>query len=106
MIEEISPSDAKKLIDENKEIKLLDVRERWEYNISHIQNSILIPLSEFNSRFNELNPDDNIIVVCHHGVRSYRVTEFLLSKGFKKVKNLQGGIDAWSQQVDPSIPLY
>jgi rhodanese-related sulfurtransferase len=106
MIEEISPSDAKKLIDENKEIKLLDVRERWEYNISHIQNSILIPLSEFNSRFNELNTDDNIIVVCHHGVRSYRVTEFLLSKGFKKVKNLQGGIDAWSQQVDPSIPLY
>lgn len=87
-------------------VVILDVREPGEYEICHIEGSKLIPLGELQSRVNELDTADEIIVHCHHGVRSLRAANFLRSIGFKKVKSLKGGIDAWAQKYDPSMPRY
>jgi len=85
---------------------LLDVREASEYDICHIKNSTLIPMGEITSRLQELDEDDEIICICHHGMRSMQVAVYLESQGFVNVVNLTGGIDAWSVSVDPDMPRY
>jgi rhodanese-related sulfurtransferase len=85
---------------------ILDVREPHEYEICHIDGSILIPLGELPSRVNELDTADEIVVHCHHGIRSLRATRFLRDMGFKKVRSLRGGIDAWAEEYDPDMPRY
>jgi rhodanese-related sulfurtransferase len=87
---------------------LLDVREPDEYAVASIAGSVLIPLSELQQRSGELEShrDRLIIVHCHHGGRSLRVTQALLAAGFEKVQNMAGGIDQWSQQVDSTVPRY
>ena len=72
----------------------------------HLQGSTLIPLKELGLRLQELNPDQEMVVYCHHGGRSQSAVDFLKEKGFKKVKNLEGGIDAWAAQIDPQLPRY
>jgi adenylyltransferase/sulfurtransferase len=103
---QINPLEAKKKLDEEKDLLLLDVREEWEHTLSAIPGSELIPLGQLADRVQELAFEENIVVYCHHGQRSYFGAEILLEAGFKKVYNLMGGIDAWSQIVDPSIPRY
>jgi rhodanese-related sulfurtransferase len=85
---------------------ILDVRESDEFEIANIQGSILIPLSEIQQRINELDKQQEIVVICHHGMRSHQVADFLVYYGFEDVSNLIGGIDAWSCHCDPAVPRY
>ena len=87
---------------------LLDVREEEEYAIAKIDGSILMPMSQLRDRAEELEEhrDCLIVVHCHHGGRSMQVTQALRNKGFEKVQNMAGGIDQWSEQIDPSVPRY
>jgi rhodanese-related sulfurtransferase len=85
---------------------LLDVREPWEYEKCRLENSQLIPMRQISGALNELDPDQEIIVVCHHGIRSRSVAAYLSSNSFSKVINLTGGIDAWAKYVDHSMATY
>ena len=85
---------------------ILDVREKWEYDICHIENSVHIPMGQITERKDDLNNNDMIIVVCHHGIRSRMVAKYLDANGFTNVINLSGGVDAWSNEVDPSMTKY
>jgi rhodanese-related sulfurtransferase len=85
---------------------LLDVREPWEYEKARIEGAQLIPMREMPSRIAELDPNKEVVAICHHGGRSAQVAMFLEKAGFKKMHNLVGGVDAWSRTVDPTVPLY
>ena len=86
---------------------ILDVREAWEYQVARIEGSTLIPMGDIPSRaFNELDPEAHIITVCHHGVRSMNVAVWLRHQGFERTQSLRGGIDAWSAEIDPTVPRY
>lgn len=87
---------------------LLDCREQEEWNFCHIDGAILIPMSELQSRVTELEEHRNseIVVYCHHGVRSLRVALWLQQQGFKQAASMSGGIEEWSLNVDPSVPRY
>ncbi|WLI88638.1 rhodanese-like domain-containing protein [Massilia sp. R2A-15] len=86
--------------------KLLDVREQWEYDTCHIDGSTLIAMHTIPARIEELDEDDEIVCICHHGARSMQVAAFLERHGFDKVTNLTGGIHAWAMQVDGTMPKY
>lgn len=85
---------------------LLDVREPWEYQICRIENSRLIPMNEVPYAVKELDPEQETILICHHGVRSQRVGMFLQRSGFRNVVNVTGGINAWARQIDPKMSTY
>jgi adenylyltransferase/sulfurtransferase len=85
---------------------VIDVREPHEYEIARIPGTTLIPLNTLPARLAELDTSREIVLHCHHGQRSMRALEFLRQSGFRKLKNLRGGIDAWSKDVDPSVPRY
>lgn len=104
---EITPAELKSLLDQPAAFTLLDVREPWEFEVSKIAGSKLIPMGDITSRAHqELDPEEHIVVVCHHGVRSMSVTNWLRQQGFDSAQSLRGGIDAWSREVDPKIPTY
>ncbi|HIH25600.1 hypothetical protein J4476_04205 [Candidatus Woesearchaeota archaeon] len=105
-MEEISVQELKKKFDDKEDFILLDVRTIDEYNTCNIKDSILIPLNELPSRFNELNKNKEIIVHCHHGSRSAKAVLFLESVGFTNVTNLKGGIDSWSEEIDSNVLKY
>ena len=105
-IPETTPVELKKMMDEHKPFVLVDVREPHEYQICHIPGSVLIPLGEVATRMNELNSADEIVVHCKSGMRSAKAVDFLMKSGFLKIHNLKGGILAWSDQVDPTVPKY
>ena len=84
---------------------ILDVREQWEFDTAQIQNSHHIPMGKIMEQFETLDKDKTIACLCHHGARSMQVGLFLERQGFT-VLNIQGGIDAWSRQVDPSVAIY
>ncbi|WP_298611021.1 rhodanese-like domain-containing protein [uncultured Thiothrix sp.] len=87
-------------------VQLLDVREPWEYQIVHLENSQLVPLTQLtNYALNELSKDLPVIVICHHGIRSAHACYLLERLGFQAI-NLTGGIDRWAREIDPSIPIY
>ena len=103
---EISIDEFKEIQDSDKEIVLLDVRENHEYDICKFDDAKLIPLGELSSRVNELDTADEIVVHCHHGMRSLQATRLLRGMGFKKSKSLVGGIDAWADKYDQQMPRY
>ena len=105
-IEEISATDLKRRLDSGDDLSILDVREHAEIAIAALPAATHIPMADIPSRLNQLDPAREIIVVCHHGVRSAQVTMYLSRMGFERVTNLQGGIDAWSLEVDPKVPRY
>ena len=102
----ILPQALKQMMDEGKDFVLLDVREQHEYKMTHIEGTKLIPIGEIPHRATELNPYDEIVVYCHHGIRSLDATYLLQQIGFKHVSSLVGGIDRWSREIDPSITQY
>ena len=102
---EITVQQLKEKLDKGEKPVILDVREQSEYARANIGGR-LIPLSELSKRISDLDPGQEIIVHCHHGGRSQRAVEFLHQKGFTNVKNLLGGIDAWSVKIDPKVPRY
>lgn len=85
---------------------LLDVREPWEYEIAHIEGSTLVPLRQVPELVNREDPEREIVVICHHGIRSHHAGLFLEHHGFRRIINLAGGIDAWARQVDTDLPVY
>ena len=85
---------------------LLDVRQPGEFALARIEGALLIPLDELPSRQGELDASREIVVVCHHGVRSVSGAAILQNAGFERVVSLRGGIDAWSLRVDPAVPRY
>jgi adenylyltransferase/sulfurtransferase len=103
---EITPIDLKAKIDRGDDFVLIDVREPEEYAICRIPGSRLIPLRTVPERVHELSSADDIVVHCRSGVRSGQAVEFLKQAGFRRVKNLVGGILRWSDDVDPSVPKY
>jgi rhodanese-related sulfurtransferase len=104
---EIAPEAVKSKLDAGEPFVLLDVREPWEFQTASIEGAKLIPMGEMPSRAHqELDPEEHIVVICHHGVRSMNVTAWLRQQGFEKVQSMRGGIDAWSQVVDRSVPVY
>lgn len=103
---EISPADAAALLAETK-ARLIDVREPWEFAIARIEGSELMPMGDVPSRAHqELDPEERLVVLCHHGMRSMNVTVWLRNQGFEQAQSLRGGIDAWSAEVDPSVARY
>ena len=105
-IPEITPAEVKKKMDAHEPFVLIDVREPHEYQICRIPGSKLIPLGEVPKRMNELDSADEIVVHCKSGMRSAKAVDLLMKSGFRKIHNLKGGILAWSDQVDPSVPKY
>lgn len=102
----LGPQEIKEILDNKNGTRLIDVREEWEHKIARIENSELMPTSIFLQFVDKLNPDDELIIYCHTGVRSASVCEFLAGKGFKNLINLKGGIEAWSKEIDHSVPRY
>ena len=103
---EISAVELAAQLKAGRPVRLLDVREPHELEISHIPGAKLIPLGSLAARLSELDSADETVVFCKAGTRSARALELLLSAGFRKVKNLKGGINAWVQEVDPTQPIY
>ncbi|MFP4079230.1 MAG: rhodanese-like domain-containing protein [Ectothiorhodospira sp.] len=85
---------------------LLDVREPWEYEIVHLPGSQLCPMDRLPERAKTLDPRAEIVLICHHGIRSRQAGLWLEHLGFSRLINLEGGIDAWAREVDPSLPVY
>ena len=105
---EVSVQDVHKLQTTNADFILLDCRERDEFETARIDGSVLIPMTELARRSAELEPHRtrNIVVHCHHGGRSMRVTQWLREQGYGQTQNMAGGIDAWSQEIDTKVPRY
>jgi rhodanese-related sulfurtransferase len=104
---EISVDQLKTLLASDHPPLLLDVREPWEFATASIEGSTLIPMGEIPARAHqELNDEDNILVLCHHGARSLSVTSWLRQQGFDKAQSIAGGIDHWSRVIDPTVPRY
>jgi molybdopterin/thiamine biosynthesis adenylyltransferase/rhodanese-related sulfurtransferase len=103
---DVTPAALKASIDMGERPLLLDVREPYEYQICHLEGTKLIPLGQLQARMNELDKDKEMVVYCHTGIRSTQAVAFLRQAGFSNARNLQGGIDAWSRQVDPKTPRY
>lgn len=103
---EMTPKDLKARLDAGRPPILLDVRQDWETRLCRLENAIHIPIEEIELRTEELDPQNEIVVYCHQGVRSAAVAEYLRSLGFADVKNLAGGLDLWARTVDPSMRRY
>jgi molybdopterin/thiamine biosynthesis adenylyltransferase/rhodanese-related sulfurtransferase/molybdopterin converting factor small subunit len=103
---DIDPVEVKAKIDRGDAFVLIDVREPHEYQICRIPHAKLIPLGDLPKRVNELDSADEIVAHCKSGVRSAKAVEFLKQAGFRKVRNMKGGILAWSDKVDPTVPKY
>ena len=104
--EVITVQELKTLMDQQAEFLLLDVREQYEYDICHIEGSLLIPLSTVPQHLSDLPKDKNIVILCHLGMRSASAVNYLKANGFEKVSNLLGGINSWAVEVDDSVAIY
>src|SRR3989440_92824 len=102
----VSVQELKRKMDAREVFQLIDVREAFEYEIARIDGARLIPLGEIANRADELQRGQQIVVHCHSGTRSAQAVRLLQQRGFSNVYNLEGGIDAWSEQIDPSVPKY
>jgi rhodanese-related sulfurtransferase len=103
---EITPQELRQRQERNEELTLLDVREPWERHTASIAPSTHIPMSDIPTSLQDLDPEQHIVVYCHHGVRSLSVTDWLRKQGYAKVQSMAGGIDRWSLQIDPAVPRY
>ena len=104
---EITPEQVNEISKRGEPFTLIDCREPWEFETARLENAKLMPMGDVPVRAHqELDPEDHIVVYCHHGVRSLNVTAWLRQQGFEKARSMAGGIDAWSRGVDPKVPLY
>ena len=106
MVEELRPAELATRLGEGEDWQLLDVREPWELGIVSLPGAVAIPMNQVPNRHGELDPQRPLAVLCHGGMRSYRVATWLQQHGFTRVVNVAGGIDAWAAEVDPSLPRY
>ena len=103
---EIQPAEVNRLRAAGEHFTFLDCREPWEYQTAHIEGAMHIPMQDIPARIQELDPDNHIVVICHHGVRSMNVTAWLRQQGYEKSQSVAGGIDRWSRVIDPKVPTY
>ena len=104
---EITPEAVTALAKNETRFTLLDVREPWEVQTARISGSTFIPMADVPMRAHqELDPEEHIVVICHHGIRSANVCAWLRQQGFEKVQSMRGGIDQWARTIDPKVPLY
>jgi rhodanese-related sulfurtransferase len=106
MLPEITARDLAAELQSSQPPRLIDVREANEHAFCRLLAAELKPLGQIRTWAAELDPEDNLVLLCHSGFRSAQAVMFLRSQGFKRVRNLRGGIDAWSVQVDPTVPRY
>jgi rhodanese-related sulfurtransferase len=103
---EMAPAEAAALLSEGT-ARLIDVREPWELVTARIEGSVEMPMGDVPARAHqELDPDERLVVICHHGLRSMNVTVWLRNQGFEQAQSMRGGIDAWSAEVDPAVARY
>ena len=105
-VKQLSATELKNKIQQQENLFLLDVREPHEFKYAHIADSVLIPLNQIPNRMSELDPQQDIVVICHHGMRSQQAANYLVQSGYKNIANLTGGIDDWSCTCDSSVRRY
>jgi rhodanese-related sulfurtransferase len=106
MVAELGPAEVQARRQRGEIFTLLDVREPWELELCSIAWATAMPMNEVPARLSELDPATPVVVMCHHGGRSLRVAHFLAQRGHRQVANLTGGIDAWREQIEPSMRPY
>jgi len=106
VVEHQSVQDSAALLKSDTPPHIIDVREQWEWDIAHIEGSTLIPLSTLPAQVHTLDTSRTYALLCHHGMRSEMAANWLAQHGFASLINIDGGIDAWSLDVDPSLPRY
>ena len=103
---EISATALAARLAQGEAVVVIDVREPWEFDIASVANSTLVPLSSLPSALHRLDPAAEYVVLCHHGNRSDMAANWMRAQGYERVRNLVGGIEAWSLEVDSSVPRY
>ena len=106
MSQDLDPTALAARLEQGDTPVLLDVREQWEFDTAALPGATLVPLGTLQQRVAELDREADYVVYCHHGGRSAMAAQFLRSQGFTRVANLEGGIEEWSVQVDPTVPRY
>jgi rhodanese-related sulfurtransferase len=103
---EIAPREVKDMLGRGEKVLFVDVRERWEYETSHIEGSVLIPLGEIPTNLARLEAAGDVVLFCHHGMRSMDAAAWLRSQGVQGARSMAGGIDRWAAEIDPHTPRY
>jgi len=102
----ITPAELSELLNAGEPIAVIDVREPYEWNLGRIPTARLMPLATLPDAAAQIDPNADVVVYCHHGVRSDMAAHDLVAAGFRRVRNLVGGIDRWSRDVDSRVPRY
>ncbi len=103
---EITPREVKDLLARDDKVLFVDIREPWEHQTTHIEGSVLIPLGQIPSNLARLENAEQLVLFCHHGIRSLDAAAWLRSQGVEGARSMSGGIDRWSTEIDPSVPRY
>jgi rhodanese-related sulfurtransferase len=103
---EITPREVKSMIDRGEKFLFVDVREKWEFDTSWIEGAMLVPMREIPANLAKFEEADQIILFCHHGIRSLDAAAWLRSQDIAGAKSMTGGIDRWSAEIDPTVPRY
>jgi rhodanese-related sulfurtransferase len=103
---EIAPREVQELLARDDQVLFVDVREQWEYDTAHIQGSVLIPLREIPGNLARIENAQEVVIFCHHGMRSLDAAAWLRSQGVEGARSMAGGIDRWSVEIDPAVPRY
>ena len=101
-----SPQELKDHLAQGAEPVLLDVREPWEFDYCRIEGSALIPMGKIHLQLDDIDPAAEVVVICHHGIRSRQVAYYLETQGFEDVINLEGGVERWAQEIEPTMRRY
>jgi rhodanese-related sulfurtransferase len=103
---EITPRETKELLAQNDKVLFVDVREPWEYDRAHIEGSVLIPLGDIPSNLARLENAEELVLFCHHGMRSLDAAAWLRAQGVGGARSMAGGIERWSTEIDPTVARY
>jgi rhodanese-related sulfurtransferase len=103
---EITPREVKDMMGRGEKFLFVDVREKWEFDTSWIQGAVLVPMREIPANLAKFEEADQIVLFCHHGIRSLDAAAWLRSQDVAGAKSMEGGIDRWSAEIDPSVPRY
>jgi rhodanese-related sulfurtransferase len=103
---EIAPREVQELLARDNKVLFVDVREQWEYDIAHLDGSVLIPLGEIPGNLQRIETSDQIVIFCHHGMRSLDAAAWLRSQGVEGARSMTGGIERWSTEIDRTVPRY
>ena len=103
---EITPREVKSMMERGEKFLFVDVREKWEFETSGIEGAVLVPMREISSNLTKFEEADNIVLFCHHGIRSLDAAAWLRSQEIPGAKSMAGGIDRWSAEIDANVPRY